>query len=389
MENILELIPDPEKLRNVREFSLLENPYESNTKTDNLMGSAFREIIDWHVSNNKFYSEFLKLNGFNSTQIKSKEDLSKLPFIHANFFKMHEIPTIDKKDVFLHLTSSGTTGQKSQMFFDQWSIKSARKMVDRVFVHHGFSNPESEVNYLLLAYEPVENFAVGTTNTNVFLTSYAKPASITYALRNYGNGRHEFDYFGSVSALKKYEEEGIPVRIFGFPAFMFFILQKMRELNIKPLKLHPDSFVSFGGGWKGHTDKEISRQELYSMITGMLSVPDERIRQSYGSVEHSIPYFECKNHNLHKPVWSEIFIRDVKTLEVLGYNKTGYLQFVTPYITSVPAISVLMGDLGMLHKAEECGCGINTPYFEITGRAGISQNKSCAVSAAELLRKKG
>ena len=74
-------------------------------------------------------------------------------------------------------------------------------------------------------------------------------------------------------------------------------------------------------------------------------------------------------------------------LEVLDYGKPGYLCFVTPYITSVPAVSVMMGDLGVMHPAEECGCGIKSPWFEIAGRAGISKNKSCAVSAAELLKK--
>jgi hypothetical protein len=65
------------------------------------------------------------------------------------------------------------------------------------------------------------------------------------------------------------------------------------------------------------------------------------------------------------------------------------MNFITPYITSVPAISVMMGDLGVMHRANECGCGAKTPFFEVLGRAGVSQNKSCAVSASELLKKRG
>jgi hypothetical protein len=81
-----------------------------------------------------------------------------------------------------------------------------------------------------------------------------------------------------------------------------------------------------------------------------------------------------------------VFIRDVKTLAVLGYGREGFLQFLSPYILSVPAQSVLMGDLAILHPGYECSCGIATPFFEILGRAGVSKNKSCAVAAAELLK---
>lgn len=379
--------PDMNLLKNVYDFCNLKNPFETTAETDKLMLNAFREIIQWHKSQNKFYANFLKINNFSLDDLKSVADLSKIPFIHANFFKMHEIATVSKEKVYLTLTSSGTTGQKSQMFFDEWSIEISRKMLDKIFSFYGFSAPEQEVNYLLYAYEPIKNSMIGTTNTNIHLTSYAKAASTFFALKNYGGGKYEFDFFGTINALKEYQKENKPVRIFGFPAFMYFTLTKMKELDIENFRLHSDSFVFFGGGWKGHTDKAITKPELYTMIEKQLGVTNNRIREGYGAVEHSIPYFECPNHNLHAPVWSKIYIRDVRTLKVLDYNKTGYLHFITPYITSTPAISVLMGDLGELYPADSCSCGLKTPYFTIKGRAGISQNKSCAVSAAELLKK--
>jgi phenylacetate-coenzyme A ligase PaaK-like adenylate-forming protein len=313
--------------------------------------------------------------------------LSKIPFIHANFFKSHEILSVKEDTIFEHLTSSGTTGQKSQMFFDEWSIKSARRMVKFIFNKYGFDTPQKKTNYLLFAYEPLQNFKVGTTNTNIFLTSFTKPKEIFFALRNCG-GVHEFDKFGTIRTLQEYEKQNLPVRIHGFPSFTYFALKLMRDMDIK-IKLHPDSMASFGGGWKGYANEEIPKNQLYDLINERLGIKKDRLRDSYGSVEHSIPYIECKNHHLHVPIWSRLFIRDVKTLEVLEYGKEGFMNFVTPYITSVPAISVMMGDIGVLHSADECDCGAKTPFFEIKGRAGVSKNKSCAVSASELLRKKG
>jgi phenylacetate-coenzyme A ligase PaaK-like adenylate-forming protein len=380
-----DLSPPSSHLQNVKNLCELQTPYESNQKLDSLFITAFKEILLWHQKNNSFYKNLLK--NFDIESLNSIHDLQKVPFIHANFFKMHETVSISKDKIFEHLTSSGTSGQKSQMFFDEWSILSARRMVEFIYGSIGFNTPKEESNYLLLAYEPLKNFKVGTTNTNIFLTSFSKPKEIFFALRQSG-GVHEFDKFGTVRKLQEYAKQDLPVRIHGFPSFMYFTLMQMKEMDIK-LKLHPNSLVMFGGGWKGYANKQIPKNELFELINEYLGIHIDRIRDAYGSVEHSIPYIECKNHHLHVPIWSRLFIRDVKTLQVLDYGQAGFMNFLTPYITSVPAVSVLMGDMGILHKASECSCGAKTPFFEILGRAGLSQNKSCAVSASELLKKRG
>ena len=114
----------------------------------------------------------------------------------------------------------------------------------------------------------------------------------------------------------------------------------------------------------------------------MLGIPNERCRDGFGSVEHCIPYVECAEHKFRIPVYSRVLIRDVKTLKPLPEGEVGYLNFISPYITSVPAMSVLMGDLAIYHGGDDLN---PTPWFEIIGRAGTSKNKSCAIKASELL----
>jgi phenylacetate-coenzyme A ligase PaaK-like adenylate-forming protein len=378
--------PHPEQLANLQQLCEYAEPYKSETHLDNLFIEAFKEIIIWHRKHNTFFDILLKKNDFKIESVKQIQDLHNFPFIHANFFKLHETLSVERQNIEEHLTSSGTTGQKSQMFFDKWSIQSARRMVRYIYDKNGFNTPDKKVNFLLFAYEPLSNFKVGTTNTNIFLTSFAKKNNLFFALRALDNS-HEFDKFGTIEKLQEFEKEGLPVRIHGFPSFMYFTLKLMNEKNIT-LKLNPESLVMFGGGWKGYANQKIPKEQLYQLINKTLGIPLERIRDSYGSVEHSIPYLECSHHRMHVPIWSRLFIRDLKTFEVLGFEKPGFMHFVTPYITSVPAISVMMGDLGILHPVG-CECGAETPFFEIIGRAGLSKNKSCAISAAELLKKQG
>lgn len=379
-------VPDSARLSNVQRLCELSAPYEITEEHNDLFIRAMREIVTWHRDNCSFYKTLLLKRGFALDELNTVSDCARIPFIHANFFKTHEVTSIDRDKVYLHLTSSGTTGQKSQMFFDQWSIECGRRMLNFFFQHNGWTTPEDPVNYIDLGYEQEPGSHLGTANTFDFLRKYAPTNRIHYALRRVGDGSHEPDIFGCVDKLEQYAEQGLPVRLIGFPAYLYFILKRMRHMNRPMLHCHPESLVFLGGGWKGYADQQIEKSELYRQTSEQLGIPDARVRSSFGSLEHSVPYVECAYHHLHIPVWSRVIIRDVKTLEPIGYGKRGFLNFISPYITSAPAISILMGDLAALYNGADCPCGTKTDYFEVLGRAGTSRNRTCAAAAAELFK---
>ena len=64
----------------------------------------------------------------------------------------------------------------------------------------------------------------------------------------------------------------------------------------------------------------------------------------------------------------------------------GLLSFITPLVSSMPLTSVCTDDLAVLHDGSGCGCGVSTPYFELKGRAGVSQIKTCTTDALDLAR---
>ncbi|WP_411146924.1 acyl-protein synthase [Streptomyces sp. x-80] len=376
-------VPDPLALPHVQRLCDLASPYDQGPATDALFAAAMAEANDWHAQRSPFFRSLLADTPEGAAPTVGPD--VRAPLVHANFFKRHEVLSVPRDEVFLHLTSSGTTGQKSQMFFDEWTIRSAQRMVARIFDHYGWITPDRAVNYLLYSYEPAPALKLGTSFTDNYLCDFAPAERVTHALRHTG-GTHEFDVHGCIRALRQYAEDGLPVRILGFPAFLHFTLERMRAQGIPPIQLPADSLVVLGGGWKGHADRQIGKEEFRAEVSELLGIPPERIRDTFGSVEHCVPYIECARHRLHVPVWSRAAVRDTRTLEPLGYGERGYLHLVSPYITSVPAHSVVMGDLASLHPGEECGCPLPTPWFTIHGRAGLSRNRSCAVAAAELLK---
>lgn len=371
------------ELARVRAFCAQTDP--AAVRDDALFVQAMVELSRWHASRNAWYAAMLAQNKVDLDDVRTLADLARLPVVHANFFKHHEVKSVPDDAISTHLTSSGTTGQKSQMFFDAYTMDTARRMVDDAMRARGVPS-DAPANYLVNAYEPYAGFKVGTSNTNQYLMRYAPVAEAFWTLRCVGEGQHEFDAFGAAQALLRFADSGRPVRIIGFPAFLHFTLERMAQMAMPPLQLPEGSWVIFGGGWKGHADKEISRAALQAQIGERLGIGPRNIVETFGAVEHCIPYVGCSHQHLHVPVWSEVLIRDVRTLAPTGYDTPGFLSFLSPYITSVPAHSVVMGDLAVLRSPGSCACGASTAWFEVLGRAGTSSNKSCAAAAAELLR---
>ncbi|MBH1965692.1 MAG: acyl-protein synthase [Comamonadaceae bacterium] len=376
---------DAKAPESVARFCAQTVPYLADAQSEAQFVEAMRDVTIWHRDRSPWYRGLLSHSGVQAERINTMADVVSLPPVHANFFKQHEVLSVPESDVVLNLTSSGTTGQKSQMFFDAFTIGNARRMVDDVMRARGVVS-EAPANYLVNAYEPTDGLRVGTSNTNQYLMRYAPPAKVFWSLRALGQGQHEFDAFGALAALRDYSEDlDRPARIIGFPAFLHFALQRMQRMDMEPLQLPADSCVIFGGGWKGHADQAISKEQLHHDITHWLGIPSDRIVETFGAVEHSIPYVGCTQHHLHAPLWSRVLVRNTRTLAPVPDGQPGFLSFLSPYITSVPAHSVVMGDLAVRHAGNSCACGNPMPWFEVLGRAGTSSNKSCAAAAAELL----
>ena len=361
----------------------LTAPYCADSAPADLFDRAMAEISRFHCDHTPGYAHWLSVHGLAPKDLDSLDDWSRLPPIFASFFKQHLLLSRTGTDA-LELTSSGTSGQKSRMRYDERSLARAQLMVAQIFRHYGWDTPDTPCNYLLLSYEPEGRITLGTSFTDQFLCRFAPANRVVYALRSTGSG-HQFDVFGVIAALQSFAEEGLPVRIFGFPAFIWQALQRMQATAVQDLQLPAGSLAFFGGGWKNQTTQEIPKQQFYAHIHRQLGIEPGRCRDGYGAVEHAVPYIECTRHRFHVPVYSRVLIRDPVDFSLLPHGQPGLLGFVSPYITSSPAHAVVMSDLATLHPGASCGCGLTSDWFELHGRAGTTAGRSCAMAAAELL----
>lgn len=361
-------------------------PYRLDAAKEATFVAAMREAVAHHRAHSPYYRALCAREGFDEGQLTGPAELHRVPHVFVNVLKRHELLSIPHEDVALHLTSSGTTGQKSQIFFDADSRDRALGTVDACFGAMGLVDREQAVNHLIFAHDPAQAGKRGTTYTDHYLTGLAKSAEIWYALRwDEATQDWAFRPEEANAKLEAFQASGLPLRVIGFPAFLLRVVHWRREQGLPPLAFPAaQSFVLTGGGWKKDEATAIPKEAFRAEVAAGLGIPEANQRDGYGLVEHGLPYLECEAHRFHVPHFARALARDPATLAPLPTGTPGFLNLITPYLLSMPAISLLTSDLAAVH--EGCPCGRNTATLELMGRLGTRKNKGCAITAAQLLK---
>lgn len=354
--------------------------YSSNIES--LFNRAMAEALLWHQEKCPGFSEFLKYKKFNYSA--KNFDATKIPPIFVTVFKENRLTSIADDEIKIELTSSGTGGQKSAIVLDNRSYKRILKIVDNIFSSLGMMNRSEQVNYLCFTYDPKIAKNVGTAFSDKILTGLTLRKQVFYSIKwNKAVSAFEFDLDSTVNKLISFAECPEPVRILGFPAYLWQVCEALKQKKMK-LNLGKRSFVITGGGWKIHKDQEVTKDLFKDRVCSTLGIPAENIRDSYGMVEHGIPYVDCEKGRLHVPIYAKARVVDPETLDELAEGETGLLHLMTPYLSSYPSISLLTTDKAQIHSG--CPCKRPGSTIEILGRAGLSKHKGCAITALDLLK---
>lgn len=347
-----------------------------------LFFQAVRENTTYHRANNPVYRRLLDARGFSLKELEREEDLHRIPPIPTMFFKSHTMWTREPSSLAVHATSSGTGGRKSRIGLDWNALMLGARMGVGAGRYHGLFS-HVPVNYLILGYQPRRENQTAISKTQRASMLYAPALHAAYALV-YRDGQYRLDLDGLKMALERYERQQAPVRLVGFPAYLYFLLKELKKEG-RRYRFREDSMVMLGGGWKQFYRERPEKEEVYGLIREVLGIREDRCREFFGAVEHPSIYCDCGRHHFHVPSYSRVIIRDVDTLKPLEYGRPGLVNLITPIADSMPLVSVMTDDLGILYPGERCGCGIKAPYFEILGRAGLEEIRTCAAGAGELL----
>ena len=364
-----------------RKLFFSKEPYNLE-KTNDLFAQAMKENCAFHYENCKEYKKILDHYKFSPEEIRSYDDVFRIPALPTAVFKNHHLFSMPESRMLAKATSSGTKGKFSKIGFEASGLFCAVRMVLKVVRRRGLLSPRP-VNYIMMGYEPHKSNQTAVTKNAAWTTLLAPALSRTYAIR-WQNGEYKVDLDRVIDAIMKKGSANAPLRFMGFPSYTYFVMKLMESKGLS-VRLKKGSKILLGGGWKQFYTEQVDKETFYDLAWRVLGVPEENVVEFFGAVEHPILYCDCKNHHFHIPIYGRVAIRDVETLEPLGMDQVGLVNLMTPMVKATPIISVMTDDLGVIHDGSDCGCGITSPYLEIIGRVGMKDIKTCAAGAADLM----
>lgn len=350
--------------------------------TNDLFIKAVRENVEWHYKNCAEYRKILDNQKFSTDMLVTYEDLGKLPPIPTIYLKRHPMLSIPAKMLRFKSTTSGTSGKPIEIGFNTRALFLGYSMLKKMLIKNKAISFRP-TNYLILGYQPNKSNRMGAVRTAHSATFLAPALHKEYALVCKDKS-YVLNIEGVLKTLLRYSNAKFPVRILGFPAYFYFLLKRLEEENIT-LQLPEHSMVLLGGGWKQFASQKIQKDELYRLAEERLGIKEDQFKEFFGVVEHNVPYFDCINHHFHVPIYSRIIIRDFKTMEPVEYGTPGLLNLITPILDSMPLVSIMTDDIAVLHEGKYCGCGNDSPFFEILGRAELKGITTCAAGAGSIL----
>jgi phenylacetate-coenzyme A ligase PaaK-like adenylate-forming protein len=324
------------------------------------------ELTRHHIASCPEYAKMMRGIGFDGGKVGSYYDI---PFLPTRLFKELDLKSVQEKDVFKRMTSSGTAGQAvSNVCLDRQTASNQQKVL--VGIVSDFIGPSRLPMLIIDSPAVVKDRALlaargaGIIGLSIFGTDK------TYALND--------DMSINIHSVKAFRERhlGRRVLLFGFTYMIWkhFIPELEKPgMNVS----FPNSVLLHVGGWKKLISESVSKSEYRNRITRVTEIAS--IHDYYGMAEQlgSI-YMECEYGHLHSSVFSDVITRRASDFSVCDFGEKGIVQVVSVLPESYPGHSLLTEDEGAVLGEDDCPCGRKGKYFDIRGRLPDAEIRGCS-----------
>jgi len=397
--------------------------------------NAIRESFSHHYSNNLFYHNYCRENGIKPEDIKSIDDLIKIPLLEDKFFKEYpgdkpkqlyewlytvssvEIGKFDFKgksiEEFLEWTeeklngvvthSSGTTGKFSFMFRDDRTRKRMFYSADKILLfsiyppkdnaHVVYPGPIK--THLTMGRWVAEGTKIFDDQHRHFLTDRKLSMDIIRIMSGQVGGMKDrlkllliqkAMHKGQLKLIKLLEEierRKEQMYMITFPFQLYDLMKIMEEKGIYLDLGKTDSVIITGGGWKIYENIKITSGEMAYRIEKFFGISRENYRDIYGMSEMNALALECKARYKHFPPWIYPMVLD-EDYEPVGFGEEGRFAFLDAAAHSYPGFIITGDKVKLLEECPECGNKGIIIEGEITRMAGAGA-KGCGNLMRELM----
>jgi hypothetical protein len=332
-----------------------------------LLLKIITELNQHHIMNCKTYSNIC--TGSENYQIDYKV-LSSFPYVAARIFKLLEMHSLGEQTPAKILNSSATTSQiPAKIFLDKLTSKNQTIVLSRIVGN--FIGKKRLPMLIIDSEETLKKSGV-----------YSARAAGIAGFSSFANDRCfvlNSDLSINEEKLKdfmdKYSNSDFVIFGFTFVFWNYFILELVKRGYRIDLS---NGILIHGGGWKKlESSLQVSKGVFKEILKESFNL--KKMHDYYGMVEQvgSI-FFECEEGYFHSSIYSDIFIRDPFTFEVLNFGNPGILQCLSVVPLSYPGHNILTEDEAVIVGEDDCKCQRLGKYFLVLGRLPKAELRGCS-----------
>ncbi|MCX6256747.1 MAG: acyl transferase [Bacteroidia bacterium] len=273
--------PDNKVIEEISHFE--KDIFEIRDEAD--FHEAAMQIFRFQAVHCPVYFDYLSYLKTDYLQIKQLQDI---PFMPAEFFKVHRVITnsMNAEEIFL---SSGTTGMEASRHFVH-SLDLYRESYSRTFTRF-YGNIG---DYCILALLP--SYLERTGASLIYMVKGLMELS---KCNGQGFFAHDFDALNQLLLLNEKTQQ--KTLLIGVSFALLDFAEKYRPVL-------SNTIVMETGGMKGRRN-EITRIELHDILRHAFGI--DQVHSEYGMTELLSQAYSRGNGRFFSPPWMRVFIRDI------------------------------------------------------------------------------
>ena len=320
-------------------YQLQKNQWLKLPELEKLQNKKLRAIVRYAYENVKFYHKMFDRLDIKPKDIKTKEDLTKLPIITKSDIRNSFPDDIVAKNIDIkrcHKSrTSGSTAEPLTSIFDgkawdfaKYAVKMRARLAcglklgDRMIIFEALRSD------LLRREEKNLGFRIG----NLFFKR--KYLSVFNDIRDH------------LPLLKRFR----PDAMYGFSSYFNLLAQRVKEEEIK--EICPRIFFTSAELLDGGTRKVIN------------SVFGAELFDIYGTSELKEVAWECGEHAGHHLNMDSVVVEFTRDDEPISEGERGQIVITGLYNYAMPLIRYTVGDVGV-PTDESCPCGRGLPLMKV------------------------
>ncbi len=312
---------------------LLHNEWLEPTKLRDLQNKKLRALIEHSYRNVPYYHSLLKKAGISPNDIKTVDDLSKIPISRKDDIRKATLEitakNVDLNKCHIHSTS-GTTGIPISI---PWEKRT--EMIQ----------PLTHIRWLRACGNKISNRILQLKEAGFLPTNLPIQRIGIYKVKN----------ISSLEYLQKQIEETRkfkPNVLMGFPSAIRLLAEETRERGINDII--PSLVFTGGEVLDGYTRK------LTKYIFGAETF------DHYGCNEAGDISYECRQREGYHIVSDLILVEIMRDDDVASVGEEGEITLTNLYNYAGPVIRYNIEDVGLFLE-HRCSCGRSFPLMKITG----------------------